>query len=125
MPGQFRRITPALKQASRQLRKRQTPMERRLWNRLCKRQLAGLHFRRQHPIGRYVVDFYCAQLGLIVEVDGESHNYQIEYDEVRTEWLAAQGCRVLRFTNEQIRHNLEGVLMTIKALIDEPPGKDG
>lgn len=94
-------------------------MERRLWGCLRKRRLAGLHFRRQHPIGRYIVDFYCAEHRLVIEVDGETHHHRVEYDEVRTEWLESQGCRVLRFTNEEVRHNLEGLLAVVKTSIHE------
>jgi len=124
MPDQFRRINPAIKQNARELRQLQTPMERRLWNRLCKRQFFGLHFRRQHPVGHYIVDFYCAKYSLIVEVDGESHHYQVEYDETRTEWLKSQGYDVLRFTNEEVLRNLEGVLTAIQMYIDKVSGEE-
>lgn len=92
-------------------------MERRLWRHLRDRQLGGLHFRRQHPIGPYIVDFYCSERGLIVELDGESHNYQAEYDEARTAFLEAEGYHLVRFTNADVRDNLEGVLITLKSLL--------
>ena len=114
-----RPLNPVIKKASRRLRKRLTPMERRLWSQLRRRRLMGLHFRRQHPIGRYIVDFYCAAHRLIIEVDGESHNYQAEYDEVRTEWLESQRYRVLRFTNSDVRHRLRGVLLTIQEAVEQ------
>src|SRR5690606_13318665 len=102
---------------ARDLRRDLTPMERRLWARLRRRQFHGLHFRRQHPLGRYVLDFFCAEYRLVVEVDGPSHHAQVEHDAARTEWLEAQGCRVLRFTNEQVRHHLDDVLAAIQAQI--------
>jgi very-short-patch-repair endonuclease len=124
MPDKLHRVNPPIKQNARELRQLQTPMERRLWNRLCKRRFFELHFRRQHPIGQYIVDFYCAKYGLIIEIDGESHHYQVDYDEARTEWLTSQGYHVLRFTNQDVLHNLEGVLTAIKMCIDQLPGEE-
>jgi len=107
------RSSPAIYARARELRKAQTPIERRLWWRLRKRQLDGLHFRRQHPIGPFIVDFYCDKHRLIIELDGPSHDEQVEYDEERTAWLEACGYRVIRFANKQVRNNLEGVLEAI------------
>jgi len=100
---------------ARHLRERLTPPERRLWSRLRDRQLGGHKFRRQHEIGRYVVDFCCAEARLVVELDGDSHVEQSERDRSRTEWLRQQGYLVVRFTNREVMSNLEGVLEAILA----------
>ncbi|MBW4473603.1 MAG: endonuclease domain-containing protein [Stenomitos rutilans HA7619-LM2] len=100
-------------QAARQLRKHQTPAETRLWNALSCRQLAGLRFRRQHPVGQFIVDFYCPSCKLVIEVDGEVHIQQEAYDNARTERLQSFGYQVLRFTNEEVLSDLQAVLARI------------
>ena len=82
----------------------------RLWSRLRRKQLEGFRFRRQHPLGPYVVDFCCAEAKLIVEVDGGHH---ADDDEARTRWLEARGYRVIRFWNNDVLANTEGVLCMI------------
>jgi very-short-patch-repair endonuclease len=109
----MRRIHPAIRQRSRELRQPQTPAEQNLWAFLRGEQLAGYKFRRQHPIGFYIVDFYCAQAKLIIEIDGDSHSEQIEYDQDRTEWLESLGYRVVRFTNLEVRENISAVIENI------------
>ncbi len=99
-----------LKQRAREMRKHPTPAERRLWQCLRRRQVKGHYFRRQHVIGRYIVDFICMKQMVIVEVDGQTHHYREAYDEARTAWLEAQGHRVLRFTNEQVLEHTEMVV---------------
>jgi very-short-patch-repair endonuclease len=91
----------------------QTPVEQILWNKLRNRGLIGLKFRRQHPIGTYITDFYCAQHRLVIELDGEIHLGQIEQDAERTAQLEAHGYRVLRVWNEEVETDLEGVLRKI------------
>ncbi len=98
---------------ARKLRREQTPAEAKLWACLRDRQLAGLKFRRQHPIGRYVVDFYCAARRLAVEIDGDSHAHQLAYDRERTAWLNQRGVRVIRFTNRDVLEHLEGVVEVV------------
>jgi type I restriction enzyme M protein len=96
----------------RALRGRATDAERLLWRLLRTRQFVGLKFRRQHPVGPYIVDFYCADRELAVELDGGQH-FTVEgqaYDRRRTEYLAARGIRVVRFTNRDLFENAEGVL---------------
>jgi very-short-patch-repair endonuclease len=101
-----------------------TASERFLWARLRRRQLKGFKFRRQHPAGIYVLDFYCAERRLAIEVDGDSH-YQDTgptLDEGRDRVLARDGIQVLRFTNHQVTGELDGVLETIAAaLLATPP----
>lgn len=98
---------------ARQLRQPQTPTESRLWAHLRDRRLNGLKFRRQHPIGHYIVDFYCPDHRLVVEIDGDVHASQEEYDVDRTAWLEESGYRVIRFTNREVSGQLETVLETI------------
>jgi very-short-patch-repair endonuclease len=102
---------------ARVLRRALTPPEARMWACLRRSGLAGLKFRRQHPIGVYVLDFYCAGARLAVEVDGASHDHpdRAEHDRRRTLWLGAQGVAVLRVTAEDVRVNLDGVLASIRA----------
>jgi very-short-patch-repair endonuclease len=99
---------------SRALRRQATNAELALWGELRGRRLDGLKFRRQHPLGPYVVDFCCPEQRLIVEVDGEVHDLQREYDDARTAYLAAISYHVIRFTNTQVFSDLGSVLTTIR-----------
>jgi very-short-patch-repair endonuclease len=97
---------------ARELRRRLTPPEARLWTRLRGRQLRGLKFRRQHPIGPFILDFYCAEARLAGEIDGRGHDHpdRLAHDRRRTLWLAAQRIRVIRLAAEAVRVELDGVL---------------
>lgn len=99
----------------RELRKEQTNAEGLLWGVLRNRQFEGLKFRRQHPLGRYIADFYCAEHRLVIELDGSIHDHpeQQEYDRIREEAIRAQNLTVLRFRNEDVETNLENVLWGI------------
>lgn len=99
----------------RQLRRRQTRPEERLWRALRNRALAGLKFRRQHPFGPFILDFYCQEVSLAVEVDGWSHvgGAARTADAGRTAFLERRGLQVLRFMNREVLENLEGVLVSI------------
>ncbi len=90
-----------------------TPAEGKLWQYLRAGRLEGHHFRRQQVIGSYIVDFYCHQANLIVEVDGDVHLDQEEYDKERDHDLEIRGLRVIRFTNTQVNRELETVLAII------------
>ena len=94
----------------KELRSHATPAEAVLWKMLKGRNADGMKFRRQQGIGPYVLDFYCPELRLCVELDGSSHDYKYEYDEQRTEFLQNQGIRVLRFSNEQVWQGLDFVV---------------
>ena len=107
------RISPIIRQRSRELRHPLTPAEQKLWSVLRNRNLGGLKFRRQHPIGHFIVDFYCAEKHLIIEIDGDVHSQQIEYDLARTDWLQSLGYTVLRYQNHQILHQLDEVACDI------------
>ena len=96
---------------ARYLRGNMTDAEQRLWRALRRDQLNGLSFRRQHPLGPYTVDFYCPHLRLVVEVDGGQHAEQRKQaDERRTQWLAEKGVTVVRYWNNEVLSNLQGVL---------------
>jgi len=96
-----------------------TPAERKLWQALRKHQLAGLKFRRQMPLGPFIVDFYCASARLGVEVDGVSH-IDSPGDEIRERWIERHGIRVFRISNLEVLSNLEGVLIAIGAIAHGP-----
>ena len=100
---------------ARNLRLAQTEVERTLWQKLRNRQLNGFKFRRQHPIGPYIVDFFCLDARLAIELDGSQHGDEraVEDDERRTAYLNDQGYRVLRFWNQEVIDNLDGVLEAI------------
>lgn len=80
---------------------------------LRNRHVADAKFRKQVWLGRYLVDFYCADAGLVVEMDGDTHAHQQDYDELRTTWLENEGFRVIRFSNDDVMRNLEGVVARI------------
>jgi very-short-patch-repair endonuclease len=107
-------IDPTMKDRSRQLRRPLTPMEPRLWAVIRNRALNGLKFRRQFVIGHYIADFACITAKLVVEIDGNSHDGNYQYDKERTTYLEQCGYRVIRFTNQDIRENLEGVCEVIR-----------
>ena len=101
-----------IRDRAKAMRRALTQPERTLWA-LLRRNELGLHFRRQHPVGPYILDFYCAPAKLAVEVDGPSHNDQQERDQRRTDWLADQGISVLRFTADDVESRPASVLATI------------
>jgi very-short-patch-repair endonuclease len=116
--------------AARRLRVDATECERKLWALLRSKQFSGLRFRRQQPLGPYIVDFYCSAAELIIELDGEQHgtDESVAYDTVRDSWLRSQGYRVLRFSNEEfLKHRelvIEGIGRAIResgAPLPEPP----
>ena len=106
---------------ARRLRKTPTEAETRLWSRLRRRQIDGHRFRRQVPLGSYVVDFACLEARLMVEVDGGQHAERIDADAARTAWLEGRGYRVLRFWNNDVLANTDGVVETIRAALSGYP----
>ena len=102
---------------ARQLRANQTDAERRLWSRLRNKQLEGARFRRQVPIGKYVVDFYCHAARLIIEIDGGQHSDRQAQDAARTQDIERLGFLVVRFWNNDITENIDGVLERIRAYL--------
>lgn len=106
---------------ARELRNAATPAERILWRYLCRSQL-GAKFSRQMPVGPYFADFLCRELKLVVELDGISHDRSQPGDAARDRWMHRQGYRVLRFTNEEVLANPEGVAKAICIAIEEMRG---
>ena len=100
---------------ARELRNNATPAEKHLWSRLRRRQLAGLKFRRQHTIGRYVCDFVCLEAGIAIELDGSQHVRDAPCDANRDAFLRSCGFRVLRFWNGQVLRETDSVVETIFA----------
>jgi len=109
-----------LYQYGRELRKELTEAEKLLWAELRNRKLNGLKFRRQHPLDKFIVDFYCNEKKLVVELDGSVHDEKInkEYDEARTAMLAGLNVFVLRFRNEEVINNMQNVLERIRTIAD-------
>jgi very-short-patch-repair endonuclease len=110
-----KRTTPKIFGYAKELHRNMTPAEVKLWSRLRAHQLNDIHFRNQHAIGKYVVDFCAPRKKLIIELDGRQHLEQREYDEARTKYLELEGYTVLRFWNDQVMNEIEGV---IRAIID-------
>ncbi len=106
---------------ARELRKRMTISEEKIWKVLRNSQFQNLKFRRQHPIGRFIVDFYCHDLKLVVEIDGSIHETEIqrERDENRTFMIEELGLKVIRFENQLVMNDISKVLLEIKKHIIE------
>ena len=113
---------PKLKHLARLLRKRSTPAEIMLWRYLKGKRMRGYDFHRQKPLGDYIVDFYCHELSLAVELDGRSHWENVEADIARQRSLERKGVRFLRFSEYAVRHRISAVLQTIADWIDENGG---
>jgi very-short-patch-repair endonuclease len=107
------RSTPKIKRQAIELRHELTPAEHKLWARLRNDQLNGVNFRRQHAIGPYIADFCSVKAKLILELDGSQHLEQEEYDAERTKYLETQGYKVIRFWNNEVLNNLDGVILAI------------
>ena len=103
------------------LRSNQTDAEQRLWYHLRAHRFMGLKFKRQKPLGRYIVDFVCMEQRLIIELDGGQHAEQVAYDQQRDAWLCSQGYTVLRFWNNDVMQQLEGVLEQIRCTLSPGP----
>ncbi len=114
-----RRTTPKVFANSRKLRQNQTEAEMRLWSRLRSHRMGSVHFRRQHAIGNYVVDFCAPRMKLVIEVDGSQHLDQQGYDAIRTTYLESLGYRVLRFWNSDIMKDIEGVIFAIESALGD------
>jgi very-short-patch-repair endonuclease len=111
--------TPGKTAFARKLRRSETDVERKLWHRLRNGQICDAQFRRQHPVGRYILDFYCPALALVIELDGGQHAEHETRDLERDEWLKQNGVTVLRFWNSDVIENINGVLEVIAAKISE------
>jgi very-short-patch-repair endonuclease len=110
-----------MKQRARELRRDQTEAESLLWRAIRGEQLGGHKFRRQQTIGAYIVDFVNLDAKLVLELDGGQHAEAVDYDAKRDTWLISEGYRVLRFWNNDVFENLQGVLATILTALSPPP----
>lgn len=108
---------PEQKKYRKALRKNMTPCEGILWSKL-RRGASGVKFRRQHSLGKYIADFYCAEKKLVIELDGSQHGEQVEYDTRRTHYFESLGIRVYRIWNGEIKTNLSGVLIAIQLILE-------
>ena len=108
------RLRERVRVRARSLRKGQTDAEKLLWYRLRNRQLLGLKFRRQRPIGDYTADFACLEIGLVIELDGGQHVEQTAYDQRRAQEMGALGFQTLRFWNNQVLDEMEAVMEKIR-----------
>ncbi|OCL27590.1 hypothetical protein U472_03285 [Orenia metallireducens] len=109
------------KEKRRSLRQKETEAEKITWNRLRGRKFMELKFRRQYSIGEYIVDFYCPELNLVVEIDGLIHfrKENREYDKVRTEFINSLGIKVVRFRNKEVLEDIDTVLAKLKDYISD------
>jgi len=113
---------PILKQRANELRKNSTLTEIMMWDELKKKKLRGYDFDRQKPIDNYIVDFYCKELMLAIEIDGESHYGKEEKDMYRDKRLNALGVTILRFDDLDVRYNLDKIIKQLEAWMDEHVG---
>jgi very-short-patch-repair endonuclease len=106
---------------ARVLRKNQTPQETKMWNILRNQQIKGMKFRRQYPIGNYIVDFVCKEIKLVIEIDGGQHNFEknIIEDDIRTNYLKLKGYNIIRFWNNDVDNNIDGVYEKIVEIIEK------
>jgi very-short-patch-repair endonuclease len=117
----FYGATPLIFERANQLRKHQTESEKFLWEILKNKQMMGLRFKRQHPIDKFIADFYCHSLKLVIEVDGKIHSYpeRIELDKERSAIIESFGIMVIRFTNDAIIQNIEIVRTSIEMICNQ------
>ena len=109
---------PGLKELARKLRNSSTVSEKLLWNHLKGKQINGFDFDRQKPIDNYIVDFYCKELMLAIEIDGITHNEKMDKDTIRQKKIESLGVSFLRFTDDEVKKNPEGVALFIKKWIE-------
>lgn len=110
---------PELVKRAKELRKNLTPAESRLWKFISRKQVLGVDFDRQKPTDRYIVDFYCKRLKLAIEIDGQSHDFKVEYDLKRQEILESFGIKMIRFSEKEVLKNLESVLSEIEYWVQQ------
>ena len=113
--------TPDIFKKAKELRRYETEAEKMLWAKLSRNQILGLQFRRQHPINRFIVDFYCVKIKLVIEVDGSIHELPENkvYDIGRSQILNDFGITVIRFSNDQIIDDIEGTIIKIRKKVEQ------
>lgn len=114
-----KRTTPRIFGRAKQLHRNMSPAEAKLWKHLRAHRMGDVHFRNQHAIGNYIVDFCAPRKKLIIELDGSQHLEQQEYDEERTRYLESRGYQVLRFWNNDVLNNVDDVLKVISSVLRE------
>lgn len=117
------RSNPKTRTRAIELRKELTPAERKLWSKIRNDQL-GVNFRRQHAIGNFIPDFICIEKKLVIELDGSQHLEQEEYDKKRTKYLELQGYKVIRFWNNEVMNNIDGVILAILHAMEDEISKE-
>jgi very-short-patch-repair endonuclease len=117
-PGSLSRLRERARVRARGLRQSQTTAEAAMWQWLRNRQVLGLKFRRQHPVGNYFADFACLEIGLIVEIDGGQHVEDAEYDAKRAKAMASEGFQTLRFWNHEVLNETEAVMEKIRQVAE-------
>ncbi|MCC7190838.1 MAG: endonuclease domain-containing protein [Anaerolineales bacterium] len=117
-----KRSNPKTMNLAGKLRKNPTPAERKLWAHIRDDQL-GVNFRRQHAVGNYIPDFVCIQKKLILELDGSQHLEQKDYDDERTKYFETLGYRVVRFWNNEVMDNINGVILAIIHAMEDKASK--
>ena len=119
MPHHPAKLPDDIRAYAREMRNKMTDAEALLWKLLRDRRIAGAKFRRQHPVGRYILDFYCVEKQLGIELDGGQHGETVAYDQRRDDWLRGQGIQVLRFWNNQMLAEAEAVMEVIYRTVVE------
>ena len=114
-----KRTTPKIFKRAKELRRELTPVEIKLWARLRAHRMQDIHFRKQHAIGNYIVDFCTPRRKLIIELDGSQHLEQEEYDLERTAFLESKGYKVIRFWNNEVTNNMDSVLSVIWDVLNQ------
>ncbi len=123
MPNKIIPYNPILKQRARELRKNSTLSEILLWQQI-KRKSLGVQFHRQVPIANFIVDFYCHELQLAIEIDGCSHDYKYEYDTARQRQLEDLGVSIIRFDDLEVKQNMNNILVSLEVKIAELSAKN-
>ena len=116
-----KRASPKTYERARLLRRESTPAERKLWAYLRGDKLHGVNFRRQHAIGNFIVDFVSIKNKLVIELDGSQHLDQVQYDIERSKYFESQGYKVVRFWNNQVENDINGVIRTIELALKCDP----
>ncbi|WP_299324603.1 endonuclease domain-containing protein [Parasphingopyxis sp.] len=117
----YRKTDPVLLARAKKMRREPTPAERKLWLALRAKRLGNAKFSRQVVIEPFIVDFASRKLGLVIEIDGDTHDFSDEDDLRRTRFLEKQGYRIMRFTNAEVMGNMEGVLRAIEEKLQDAP----
>lgn len=113
-----------LKDKARKLRQSGNLAEALLWRELRGRRILNYQFSRQKPIGNYIVDFYCSKLKLVIEIDGMSHDWKLDYDTLRTQYIENLGIKILRFKDSEVRKNISNIVSIIESWVmnnEQPP----